>query len=157
MGWLILVGSIKLYVSFAKEPHKRDAILQKRTIILSSLLIVATPYLPVKRNTARSTCSTICIETNRKYNDTYSSTRKYIHKCIINMYIHLPESRNRARPTGSTIFFFVFLFRKTTRRQDYYIHSWEHTHIHTYTHTHIHTYTHTHICNQYICIHKYIS
>jgi len=30
MGWLSLVGSIKLLVSFAKEPYKRDDILQKR-------------------------------------------------------------------------------------------------------------------------------
>jgi len=29
---------------FAKEPYKRDFILQKRPIILRSLLIVATPY-----------------------------------------------------------------------------------------------------------------
>ena len=33
MGWLELVGSIKLQVSFAKEPCKRDYILQKRPII----------------------------------------------------------------------------------------------------------------------------
>ena len=39
-----LVGSLKLSVSFAKEPYKRDYILQKRPIILRSLLIVATPY-----------------------------------------------------------------------------------------------------------------
>ena len=44
MGWLRLVGSIKLYVFFAKEPYKRDYILQKRPIILSSLLIVATSW-----------------------------------------------------------------------------------------------------------------
>jgi len=44
MGWLWLVGSIKLPVSFAKEPYKRDDILQKRPIILSILLTVATPY-----------------------------------------------------------------------------------------------------------------
>ena len=44
IGWLRLVGSLKLYVSFAKEPLKRDDILQKRLIILRSLLIVATPY-----------------------------------------------------------------------------------------------------------------
>jgi len=44
MGWLRLVGSLKLYVTFAKEPYKRDDILQKRPIILRSLLIVATPY-----------------------------------------------------------------------------------------------------------------
>ena len=40
MGWLPLVGSLKLFVSFAKEPYKRDYILQKRPVILRSLLIV---------------------------------------------------------------------------------------------------------------------
>jgi len=38
MGWLRLVDSLKLQVSFAKEPYKRDNILR-------SLLIVATEYL----------------------------------------------------------------------------------------------------------------
>jgi len=33
MGWLWLVGSLKLQVSFAKEPYKRDDILQQRPII----------------------------------------------------------------------------------------------------------------------------
>jgi len=44
MGWLQLVRSIKLYVSFTKEPCKRDNILQKRPIIVSILLTGATPY-----------------------------------------------------------------------------------------------------------------
>jgi len=45
MGYAMgLVGSIKLQVSFAKEPYKRDDILQKRPMILSILLTVATPY-----------------------------------------------------------------------------------------------------------------
>ena len=44
MGWLRLVGSLKLYVSVAKEPYTRDYILQKRPTVLRSLLIVATPY-----------------------------------------------------------------------------------------------------------------
>ena len=44
MGWLRLVGSLKLQVAFAKEPYKRDDILQKRPVILRSLLLVATPY-----------------------------------------------------------------------------------------------------------------
>jgi len=44
MGWLRLVGSLKTQVSFAKQPCKRDNILQKRPTILWSLLIVATPY-----------------------------------------------------------------------------------------------------------------
>jgi len=34
---------LKLLVSFAKEPFKRDYILQKEPGILGSLLIVATP------------------------------------------------------------------------------------------------------------------
>ena len=45
MGWLPLVGSLQLQVSFAEEPYKRDYILQKRPIILRSLLHVATPQL----------------------------------------------------------------------------------------------------------------
>jgi len=44
MGWRRLVGALKLLVSFAKEPCKRDYILQKRPMILRSILIVATPY-----------------------------------------------------------------------------------------------------------------
>jgi len=40
MGWLRLVGSSKLYVSFAKELYKRDNVLQKR------------PGAPVARRTA---------------------------------------------------------------------------------------------------------
>ena len=31
-------------ISFAKEPNKRDCVVQKRPVILRSLLIVATPY-----------------------------------------------------------------------------------------------------------------
>ena len=44
MRWLRLVGSLKLQVSFAKEPYKRDDFLQKRPIILRSLRIETTPY-----------------------------------------------------------------------------------------------------------------
>jgi len=36
MGWLRLVGSLKLQVSFAKEPYKRDYVLQKRPIIFKA-------------------------------------------------------------------------------------------------------------------------
>jgi len=43
MGWLRLVGSLQWQASFAKEPYKRDYILQKRPVNLRSILIVATP------------------------------------------------------------------------------------------------------------------
>ena len=46
MGWLWLVGSIKLQVASAREPYKIDDILQKRPLILSILLTVAIPYTP---------------------------------------------------------------------------------------------------------------
>ena len=39
MGWLRLLGSLTLWVSFAKEPCHRDYILQKRPMILRSLLM----------------------------------------------------------------------------------------------------------------------
>jgi len=44
MGWLRSVGSIKSYVSFAEYCLFYRAVLQKRPIILSILLTVATPY-----------------------------------------------------------------------------------------------------------------
>jgi len=46
MGWwLRWVGSLKLQVSFAKYGLLYRALLQKRPMILRSLLIVASPYL----------------------------------------------------------------------------------------------------------------
>jgi len=44
MGWLRLVGSLKSEVSFAEYRLIYRALLQKRPIILRSLLIEATPY-----------------------------------------------------------------------------------------------------------------
>jgi len=44
MGWLRLVGSLKSQVSFAEYRLFYRALLQKRPIILRSLLAEATPY-----------------------------------------------------------------------------------------------------------------
>jgi len=44
IGWLRLVGSLKRKVFFAEYRLRYWALLQKRPIILRSLLIVATPY-----------------------------------------------------------------------------------------------------------------
>ena len=60
IGWLRLVGSLTLQVSFAKEPYKRDCVLQKRPIILSSLLIIATPYLLDSATTVK-VCVCVCM------------------------------------------------------------------------------------------------
>jgi len=44
LWWLRLVGSLELQVSFAEHSLFYRALLQKKSIILRSLLIVATPY-----------------------------------------------------------------------------------------------------------------
>ena len=45
MGWLRLVGSFKLQVSFGECRLFDRALLQKRSVISRRLLIVDTPYL----------------------------------------------------------------------------------------------------------------
>ena len=42
VGWLRSVGSLKLYVSFATEPYKRDDILQTRPMYLHVCMYVYT-------------------------------------------------------------------------------------------------------------------
>jgi len=44
MGWLRVVGSLILQVSFAKETYERGHILQKNPILLRTQLTVTTPY-----------------------------------------------------------------------------------------------------------------
>jgi len=47
MGWLRFVGSLKIYVFFAEYPLFYRALLQKRPMVLRSLLVEATPYICV--------------------------------------------------------------------------------------------------------------
>jgi len=58
MRRLRLVGSLKTWVSFAKEHYSRDYILQKRPLFSRSLLIIATPYLSIPKTKAKSTLTT---------------------------------------------------------------------------------------------------
>jgi len=44
MGWLRLVGSLKLQVSFAEYRLFYRSLLQKRPTLLRSLQVAATPY-----------------------------------------------------------------------------------------------------------------
>jgi len=55
MGWLRLVGSLKVWVCFAESSLFCRVLLQKRPMILRSLLIVATPY--VTRTLRYVTCT----------------------------------------------------------------------------------------------------
>jgi len=78
MGWLRIVGSIKLYVSCAKEPCKIDNILQKRPVILSILLTEATPYV------------TIC----------YMYWNIHMHFCMNIRYMHTWSQKDQGYPKG---------------------------------------------------------
>jgi len=53
MGWLHVVGSLKLHVSVAEYRLLYRVLLQKRPIILRSLLIVATPW---RAGSQQATC-----------------------------------------------------------------------------------------------------
>jgi len=60
MGWLRLVGSLQLLVSFVEYCLFYRALLQKRHMILRSLLIVATPY-DIRTHVILHTRSHVCV------------------------------------------------------------------------------------------------
>jgi len=85
-GVLCLVGSIKLYVSFAKEPYKRDNILQKRPVILSILLTEATPYFLVDEHNNVHIC--ILFHLGTKIGDLNTCTVIHIiHVCVCILHV----------------------------------------------------------------------
>jgi len=81
MGWLWWVDSIKLQVSFAKEPDKRDNILQKRHPILSILLTVATPYRMWRDSSAFDVTHSCVTWLIHMCDMTYSYVPWLIHTC----------------------------------------------------------------------------
>jgi len=81
MRWLRLVGSLKLYVSFAKYRLLYRALLQKRPMILRSLLIVATPYLHL---THSYPCHNSFIHTNT----CYTTPSEVWHNSFIFLYMY---------------------------------------------------------------------
>ena len=115
MRWLRLVGSLKLQVSFAEEPYKRDYILQKRPIILRSLLIVATPYTA---RYSRLSSVTLCRPNTDKILRTKFCTSQWLH----------------IQDTHRT--------RHTPHNTVTHSHSQTHRHIDTQTHRHTETQIH---------------
>jgi len=85
MGWLRLVGSIKLEVSFAEYSLFYEALLQQRHILLRSLLIVATPYQYVDVCTSLRVGLCVCM-----YVSMYASSMfVHIYVCMyVCMYIY---------------------------------------------------------------------
>ena len=79
---------MKLKVSFAKEPYKRDYILQKRPMISRSLLIVATPFFLLEVSEARAYC--LQKETHaHTYTHIHTHTYTHIHRiCVTHVYVY---------------------------------------------------------------------
>ena len=128
MGWLRLVGSIKLPVSFPEYSLFYRALLQKRPIILSILLTEATPYenpctpgtkLKVFRN---KDCVPRYLQSAVPYLVGIGIILKYLVICVYNQKV----SGNGAAATVSIYIYIV-----------------------TYTCTHMHTHTHLY---SYICL-----
>jgi len=68
MGWLWLVGSLKLQVSFAKEPYKRDDILQET--------------FHFKETTNRSCSVSLCVFCLYSVRDMYTFVCSYVYICV---------------------------------------------------------------------------
>jgi len=126
MGWLWLVGSIKWWVSFAKEPYKRDDILQERRIILSNLLTVATSYRLSK-------------EPYIGFYYMWSATPQ-ICTCVY--------TKNILTHTHMCICMYKYVYI----HYNVYIY----THIHICMYIYIYICIHTYMLSIYICIHVYI-
>jgi len=118
MGWLRVVGSLRLYVSFAKEPYKSDLYSPKRHIILRSLLLVATPYIFL--------CTTINVVcTCPPTHLTDNTPKKYLHTYMLT-YIY----------TIYRTWYDIFSYMCTHSHTQSYRHSHTHTQPHKRTRTH---------------------
>ena len=142
MGWLRLVGALKVQVSFAKEPYKRDDILQKRPIILRRLLIVATPYLLSVDLVLVVLAGAMCVCTH-PHTHTQCLSRwlpnSHTPACTHHTYKYtLPHSHI---PPQSHIH--TYWHTPTHTHTNMHTRAHTHTHTNTSTHTHIHTHTST--------------
>ena len=118
MGWLRLVGSLKLWVSFAKEPYKREDVLQKKPVILRSLLIVSI---------CRWTCGT---KTSNSEAQRTSSENKFFQAHALEcMFQRVTECCGALQYVGGHV--------------DQRPQNWREAARVTHTHTHAHTHTHT--------------
>jgi len=124
MRWLRLLGSLKLQVSFAEYRPFHRALLQKRPVILRSLLIVATPY---KTRGVQELTNNLCL--SRIHTNTYIYTHKHTHTLV-----------NSEETAGG--------HTHSTTGEKELTHNIPITHMNTHTYTHTHSYTHARTGNQ---------
>ena len=132
IGWLRLVGSLKLQVSCAKELYKRDYILPKRPIIWRSLLIVATPYIEYIC-TYEYTYSHIRIHTHTVPT---SSADVTIHYIYIHPWIYIyTHTHTYTHIHVCCIYIHIYIYVSSADVTIHYIHMhlWIYKYTHTYT------------------------
>jgi len=79
MGWLRLVGSLKLYVSFAKEPYKWDDILQKKPMIFKEPTNRSHPIVDLYFCIHMCVC--MCVHVNANVNVNASGSQMTVTHC----------------------------------------------------------------------------
>ena len=165
MGLLRLLGSLKSQVSFAKEPYKRDDILQSRHILVVAMVYCIINYRsllqqsPIKetifcrRDISQSLqCINNCcglqygVATNSrllKIIGLFCKRTLQKRRYSANEPYHFKEPTNRSHPilfgaTSAT----AYSYSTRTRTHTYTL-SLSHTHTHTHAITHARTRTHT--------------
>jgi len=164
MGWLWLVGSLKWWVSSAEYRLFYRSLLQKRPIILRSLLIVDTPdqtYLQgdqigmrivntsketyMRHETCKRDLLSLCDNHTHTHTHThthihlrthtYAHTHKHKHAHTFSLSLSLSQTHTHTHTQTQTRTHSLSLSLSL---------SYTHTHTHTHTHMHMHMHTHTH-------------
>jgi len=131
MGSIRLAISLKFQVSFAEYRLFYKALLQKRPIILRSLLIEGTPYMWLAKRMVHDLCVCVhvftCVCQEFLYSRVCVGVRVYIYE---NTHIQIQTHT------------YKYTHTQTNTHTQWNTHI--STHLRTHTHTHIHTRTHTH-------------
>ena len=115
MGWLRLVGSLQLQVSFAKVPCQRDEILQKRPIILRSLLMEATPCLPPLYKSTFEGMGWLQLVDSLKLLTLFCSILSLLYGSFAKETYYCKEPTNRSHPIYPIAIAFAGAFLKFSR------------------------------------------
>ena len=122
MGWLRLVGSLKLQISFGEYRLFDRALLQKRPVILRSLLIVATPYINAYTciSTSNTSISSVpCVNKEERY--TYCVLKYASHAncmylvCVqpIPLGVTFSNAVSKLKTQSSNVSFATFQWKET--------------------------------------------
>ena len=113
MGWLRVVGSLKLQVSFAEYRLFSWAPLHQRRIILRSLIIVATPYVYVFTQRSERDVHMQCVSVRlrkspgkrKKINNERSWVSRPLHKCVGHSYTHVYTHKH----VGIFVYIYIYI------------------------------------------------